>query len=384
MLLFKGSEYLKNENLLITSNLVPKDNKRIPLNNKKVVCKNRATNIGLDEFSAILRYVIKARYKYNFSYFPLVIELGECIFDDKLTYILLEILFHYYIKNENAKVTLNFACSHNIVNEGIKTSILKLINERTPSSTISKKYLLDISQSHYRKIIKKDDSDPANVSRIVQDVDDFLKYYNVTDEYRDGVSEVIGELIDNALDHASSDCLLDLDITQNYVKTSDLDGSKYYGVNIVIVNFSDILLGEKICEKIKQTELSDRFKELKKAYQFHSDFFNESYNERDFFTIASFQHKISSRNLSTGGTGLTRLIKNLEEKSDAYSCYVISGDKQVNFIKELLSYDENEWIGFNKCKDFLSNIPDRNVITKAPFFFPGTAYNLNFVLKRED
>lgn len=374
---------MKNEELLITNNCISKDNKRITLNNKRIVYNNKSTYIGLNEFSNILNFIIKARRKYNFYVFPLILELGECVFDDKLTYILLETLSHYYIKNEKAKIVLNFTCSHNIFNEGIKNSILKTINPTNSTLSISKKYMLDISKSHYRRIIKKDDSDPAIVSRIVQDVDNFLKYYSVAEEYIDAVSEVVGELIDNSLDHAETDCLLDLDVTQNYIKTNDFDGSKYYGVNIVIANFSNILLGAKLSEKMKSDGLSGRYNELKKAYKFHANSFDESYTETDFFTIASFQHKISSRNSSTGGTGLTRLIKNLEDKSDAYSCYVITGKKKINFIKELLSYDENEWIGFNKSKDFIGNLPDNNVIENAPFYFPGTAYNLNFVLKRE-
>lgn len=81
---------------------------------------------------------------------------------------------------------------------------------------------------------------------------------------------------------------------------------------------------------------------------------------------------------------MTTLIKSLQEKSDSDNCYLLSGKRIVYFQKELLQYDDAEWLGFNKEKDFLSNIPDSIVAQECIVNFPGTAYNLNFILKRED
>lgn len=83
---------------------------------------------------------------------------------------------------------------------------------------------------------------------------------------------------------------------------------------------------------------------------------------------------------------MTKPIKSLEERSDTYRCYVISGNRAVNFYKEMLEYNENKWIGFNKEKDYISTIPGNNskgqeVITNSLIFMPGTAYNLNFVMR---
>ena len=100
----------------------------------------------------------------------------------------------------------------------------------------------------------------------------------------------------------------------------------------------------------------------------------------------SFQHKISSRKdkFSTGGTGLTQLLRGLQDKSDAYECYMLSADRRYNFIKSILLHNEEEWIGFNDKFDFLNALPDRKFISKSNLFLPGTAYNLNFVMKREE
>ena len=88
----------------------------------------------------------------------------------------------------------------------------------------------------------------------------------------------------------------------------------------------------------------------------------------------------------TGGTGLTKLILSLAERSDAYRCYVVSGNRAINFYKELLEYDNERWIGFNKEKDYVSNIPGKNnngeeVVSETLMFMPGTGYNLNFVME---
>lgn len=390
MLLFvytflKGVILTKNENLLLENNNESAFLRRIPLQNKQIKFTLNEKEIGLNEIGKILRYIISAKKKYNLSIFPLTINLGECIFTDKLSYVILENISHFLIDNCNTKLTLNFKCAHNIFNEGIKNSFLPKINSKDKEKKFLKKHSIDISRSHFRRIIEKDNIDIATTSRVVQDIDNFLKFFSIQDEYRDAVSNVVGELLDNALDHSNSDCLIDLDVTNDYIKRGAPSTEEYYGVNIVILNFSETLLGDKLSNKLKSKRLEDlpqRYLQLKEAYDFHSKHFNNCYDEQSFFSVASFQHKISCRDSLTGGTGLTQLIRTLEEKSDAYNCYVLSGFKKVNFLKKLLSYDEDEWIGFNSSKNFLSDIPDIQVVENAPFFFPGTAYNLNFVLKR--
>ena len=49
----------------------------------------------------------------------------------------------------------------------------------------------------------------------------------------------------------------------------------------------------------------------------------------------------------------------------------------------MLSYDDDNWVGFNTANDFLTQIPDVQCIEKSKIFFPGTAFNLNFVMKLE-
>ena len=63
-----------------------------------------------------------------------------------------------------------------------------------------------------------------------------------------------------------------------------------------------------------------------------------------------------------------------------HMCYVLSGKRGMIFKKEYLEYNDERWIGFNKENDFLTQIPDVDIFDECDIFFPGTAYNLNFVM----
>ncbi len=56
----------------------------------------------------------------------------------------------------------------------------------------------------------------------------------------------------------------------------------------------------------------------------------------------------------------------------------------MQFIRSLLEYDADHWIGMNHEHDFQHCAPDKNVFSTFPIYFPGTAYNLNFVMETED
>ena len=100
--------------------------------------------------------------------------------------------------------------------------------------------------------------------------------------------------------------------------------------------------------------------------------------------MTAFQHKISGReNSITGGTGLTKLIESLETRSETHICYVQSGKRVVIFKPEYLSYNDDGWLGFNENNDYLTTAPQENLFSGNHYLLPGTAFNLNFVMKRE-
>ena len=363
---------------------------------KEYIYMNQSQQVGLHEIKKIIVFLNSIKSRHRLSLLPIKIILGKnIVIEDKLTYILLECICYHLIEKEKCKLTLTFSCPHNIYNEGIKTSHLKYINgTQTGMSNFATHFRSDLKGSHFRRVIKSEEFDGAQTSRTVQDIDSFLKFQFVHETYRADVSNIVGELIDNSLEHSKSDCLIDIDITTDYEKNnSEASDALYCGVNIVVLNFSDVLLGQGVGIKLKRimsaeespTTISRRYIDVLNAKTYHSKFWNDVYSEDDFYTLASFQHKISCRlgSYATGGTGLTQLIRGLEEKSDAYNCYVLSGTRRINFIKSMLTCDENKWIGFNSKNDFLTQIPSPKCIMDSGMYFPGTAYNLNFVMKRE-
>lgn len=61
------------------------------------------------------------------------------------------------------------------------------------------------------------------------------------------MAEFLGELVGNANEHTNTDCILDIDVTEpKYVKKNDDPNKLFYGLNVAVVNFSNILLGDGI------------------------------------------------------------------------------------------------------------------------------------------
>jgi len=340
----------------------------------------------------IINFVNTIHKKYPKIKIPIVFSFGSVKIADKLSYILFECICYSLIKDFHHKVYLYWNPELNILTNGVFSCPLKLLNTTTEVDfdKFVQSFKMEIYRHHFRRIISGEDKERTNyLGNLLQELDSFLKYFRITEEYRDQISEVIGELVGNACEHGDTDCLLDIDITNDHFKhvKNVTQAGTFYGINIAIVNFSDVLLGDGIKEKLDENRLStDRYIELGKAYNYHKKHFTNEYLYEDFCNIAALQDKISGRpnHSLAGGTGLTKLIRSLQEKSDNDACYVLSGNRCVLFFKDLLDYNEGDWLGFNKERDFLTSLPNDKAITDCYVFLPGTAYNLNFVMKRED
>lgn len=382
---------MRNDYLLIKNNY-KESNSKIKFRDGKIEFKLNSSKFNGFTIKEILIFVnmLEKKYKFLTKKHPVHFNLGEIVVEDKLTYIIFECICNYLIETKKYNVIVSFDCREKIYTEGILLSPLNIlrVGHKDNDKEFMKMFKKKILKTHYRRVVGVTDSELENLmlpSKIMTEVDSFLKYFNLGKRQRDAIAEVIAELVGNVLEHAQTECLIDLDIAEGYKKGSG--DESYYGINITIINFSDRLLGDSISEKITTTEiLNKKHLKLLDAYKVHRKSFSKNYLKEDFYNIASFQHKISGRmsNESTGGTGLTKLINRLEKYSDAYFCYVITGDRAIFFLHEYLSYNEEEWIGFNEENDFLNNIPNEDILGTSKINMPGTAYNLNFILKSEE
>lgn len=304
---------------------------------------------------------------------------------------MLECICYSIINNFHTKVQILWEPKESIFTLGVKSSPLLLLNN-TKITSVRKfpvKFKKDFYLNHYRRVISGEQEKNSNyLGMLYTEVSSFLKIFQISDEFREEVAEVVAELVGNACEHTNADCLVDIDITSDHSKQEGgkkVDGS-FYGINIVIINFSEQLIGDDLRKKIIENGVTEeRYLDVMRAYNTHRTKFGKSYGEGDFFNIAVFQDKISGREdkIYSGGTGLTLLIKTLERQSDTSMCYMLSGEKTIFFHEHLLDYDKNGWIGFNEQNSFMENIPDKECIGRSSVYIPGTAYNLHFVMKRE-
>lgn len=365
---------------------------KLLLDKGKMIFDNYDEIFSGETISKIINFVNAVHKKYKGVNIPLVFSFGNVILADKLSYILFECICYSLMKDYHHKVYVYWNPDQNILTDGVFSCPLTLLNDGTQENQnrFIRNFKMEIYKHHFRRVINGEEKENTNyLGNLLQELDSFLKFFSITEEYRDQISEVIAELVGNACEHGETDCLLDIDITNDHlksIKNVPQEGS-FYGINIAIVNFSNTLLGDGIKNKIDANRLlTDRYMDLGNAYTYHKQHFSNNYSYVDFCNIAALQDKISGRpqhNLA-GGTGLTKLIHSLQEKSDMDACYVLSGDRCVLFFRDLLNYNEDDWLGFNEQKDFLTAIPHQSAITNCFVYLPGTAYNLNFVMKRED
>ncbi|MFR4986812.1 MAG: hypothetical protein ACLUCH_05405 [Lachnospirales bacterium] len=298
-------------------------------------------------------------------------------FKDRLVSVFFECICYYIISTTKCKI------SHNLRFDNTHLSNLNYLNSKGFNKDIFiRNFYEKIYEGFYRKIIRLSDCNSNYLSVLMTNIDSFLKYLlneKQDSNYRNDISMVVAELVGNALEHTKSDCLINIDLVQEDKKRI---------INIAIINFSDIIMGEFVKEKMYKDEqmLDDRFLQLKQAFDTHNKICKEresyDYNIEDFYMLACFQKKISGRMYRIGsGTGLTELVKTLnkiQSNSENDACYMMSGNKGLFFNKHLTKINKDGWIGFNEAGDFLNDIPQKGIVLKSRTFLKGVAYNLIF------
>ena len=331
---------------------------------------------------------------------PVLLDIGKVTVADKLSYIVLECLV-YEMLMLGYSITVKLIPDSTIDTKGIKNSPLMFLNELSINFSTDKhdreakfkKHFNYISRNtvKYRRLISPESN--SYLSKLTSDLILFLRnQFEFSDNYRrieyDDVmviklANTIGELVGNAIEHGDGDCLLDIDITHNFTHSKKL-GRTFGAVNIAVLNISGTNFGDKVKNKILNTELSksERYQKIKVAYDTHQSYFNDNYKEEHFWNLASIQDKISGRpdNYNNGGKGMTDLIKSIQNFTHEDYCYMMSGKEILKFKKELLKQDSEGFIGFNK-NSFLHSIPEITSLGISKVYLPGVAYNLNFILE---
>lgn len=393
-------DYMNKIKLLIESNTCKPEiaKKYIKLKNKQYYyCTNEDlfTGIEIKEILFGLNNIPK------FKGLTLNIYLGRSRFADKLVYILLECICYYLITVREYKVNLFWDEKYRIDTVGLKFSPLKSVgcSELYKEEFISE-LVEDNARNHFRRIYLADSPTSENAV-VASEILSFLEGAGIDSEIAADLSIVLSEVTGNVNEHGREDCLIDIDITDPVFHKADKeDDFDYYGVNVAIVGFSNHEFYKKLKHKMKNSDyISDpknkKYKYISQAFENHRKHFGEvingyndcitKYTEEDFYSFASFHNRITGSydKEDSGGTGLTNLIKAIEDKSEQSFCYQLGGRRLIIFNRDFLHY-KNDIIGFNKTNDFINDIPDPSVFGACAIEFPGTAYNLSFVIRENE
>lgn len=372
-----------------TRKLFEKNNRPDLINLHQIKYRHRMVTItipGKDgRFSDRELSILLSELNYCFTHYPfsvgIVIDLGEVQFSDKLVYVLLECVIDYVLRERGQIIAWKFTVDPYIMSEGIRYSPLHFSDR----NRFQKAFDFSMQEKHYRRVLSGDiPPESSKLSDLMFDVVHFLQNNNVPQDTCMDLGEVVVELAGNAIEHCKADTLVDLDITDGYVHVENRHHC--YGLNVCVLNFSDINFPDLLRNRMtSQQQFPERYEEVKAAYHYHRKFFDDTYDEDDFFTISSFQHRVSGspEKKEAGGVGLTRLIRSIEDRAEDHTCYIFSANNILFFKPLYMKLNDDDFTGFNSEGRYLDGIPDKTNFEKLITYFPGTGFNLNFVINED-
>lgn len=363
----------------------------IDISNRKAVIKIKTRKFDSASINKILEYI---KYLEKIEYtINVVIDIKSSIISDHGSLVILEMIVKHILENTKHKVKVRYDFKSSYLGESLfKGTILYdytntqfFINREKYIETFNEKIL--INKMHFRKLFNNCETSlkTDSLSKFGTELNLFTTSLGVSREYADMIIEISQELVDNAIDHTSGDCIFYASLVEVPKKK---ESDNYKLLNITVANISEENLGSGIIEMVKaknfdSNKSGDRL--IKEALGFHEENFNDKYDLESFCLLSAFQKSTTTRKdgKATGGMGLTTLIKGLSEKAYKEHCYALSGNKVVVLKKDYLNLDENGLIGFNEDNDYLKSIPDLKVIRSTALKFSGTIYNLSFLLEGE-
>lgn len=363
---------------------------KVKTNGKPIIINLKGT-----VFNSKSLVYLASRTKFLLHYFKwvktmkIIIDLGNVIFADKITYLIFDALIYDLLKRTNFEIVVLMSINKQSV-QHIGFGGTALYRSRYKDGLINKKIFIMAYEKPfyqdstvYRRLITHEDLQNSNEwpSQICTEVAAILKIYSAEEEWTDGISEVVSELVCNVSSHTDGDCLIDIDIS-NEVESKKCFGDKLYlSINIAVINFSENKLFDRIKNNLKENKYEGEdslYNRIYKAYENHKKFFDDKYNEDEFFLVTAFQNHVSSRAYKSGmgGTGLTTLIEKIIDKTDDAYSYVLSGNNIIIFKPEFLKLSEGKFIGFNKENDYFNYKPSNEVINNSSLYIPGSVYHL--------
>lgn len=385
---------MKNSELIIKKNSAKK---KVEIKRKdgETVLNLKAKNFNADninEFISMLKKVINQQKIKK----EIVVLLDFEKFADMLVNVIFENIIYTLIAKYKFNVIFRYSQKFRDSNKGagfVNTLLARLIARKIDTNKFCEQYLSKvINEREFRELISYNNVKDNYLGRLNFDITNCIQNSGITRSYATNIANIVAELVDNANEHASSDVLIMINIDDTYEEST---GDDCWAVNVVVLNYGEKLLFSGIKAKINTYDtntVNNKYIVVKQAFQNHKKFFDEYYTEEDFFNITTFQHDISGRDgeFKSGGTGLPVLLESILKNSYDSNCYVMSGNNVIHFIRKYLNSREG-WYAFNENGNYVDSKPacyvkeekEAKPISKSLTFLPGTAYNLQFIKKKE-
>lgn len=370
-----------------------------PIEIKKGSCKIIIKNISfgsvaVNALAEKIKYII-----YNNIKAEVKINIKSRTIADLATIVVFEYIIYYLLKFTECKVCIklmpdNIAYTKNFLTNSITYNFIR---DNRNFKFKREKFIEDfesevpmINSHRYRKLLKNNNTKNETINKTSSDVYSFLKSIILDEEYIEDCVEAIGELCSNALEHTKYDCILTIECGIGLNKKKEERNI----LSIVVSNVSENLFFSKLREFHK--EGYKKFNVINQALVNHRIFFGKTfviaqnigkimYDEEYFYIVSAFQKGVSTRinQEGTGGTGLLKLIYNILGKTEDSFCYILTGNKVLFFIENLMNPVEDKFVGFNKNNDYLNSIPDAESLGTSAMAFGGTIFSLNLITETE-
>lgn len=350
-----------------------------------------------------LNYLLQFDGKIRF----LKITIQNAVFVDTITAWLFALCIEYFNKkkpfvalkihvgNQNQIIHVNdtfFKTPINLMNSFHNKNIIKDYYSQLQTTLSNNKFKFFI------KIINSEDNLEINTSIIYQDVSTFLTGINVDNqEFIDDISEIVAELVGNALEHSKAPTLLYIHRHDSFYYTNEEDKILYerlknkeldiYTINLICL--SDKKIYDGIMNKFEiDNQIFDG--KILKSYENHTKHFDNQYTKEHFFTLTAMQPRITEReDTSSGGIGLPTFIQKISKYTLDSRSYVASGKSVIHFIRDSLGVKFNEdksivtEVGLNDSGNYYDP-PNFDKLSISPLFINGIIYNIMLVVERKD
>jgi hypothetical protein len=245
--------------------------------------------------------------------------------------------------------------------------------------------------------IKIREQKDLDTTKLVDYVLNCLKSLNrtMTDDKREDLSNVIGETLINAEEHATTKFRFSI----GYFHKIKQDGKNFGVFRLVILNF-----GKTIYEKFKDPEcpnkvVVEKMKILSESYNTKKYFFSRVFEEETLWTLYALQDGVSSiapERFKRRGTGSITFIESffnikgrMKEFDDVSKMTILSGstnitfDGSYNITTGMVEDEPFKYMTFNSSGN-IEDKPDDKYVKFVSNYFPGTLISAKILFNEDD